>query len=62
MGKYVSRKFDGDDDYSYAIFKLEDVKHLGKQIFYGDASPVLSGLNKSSAQYERDLLNKKGEK
>jgi len=33
--KYVVKKFDGDDSYSYAIFKKEDVKGLGKIIFWG---------------------------
>ena len=59
--KYTIRKFDGDDEYSWAVFKMEDVKGMGNQIFYGEAKPIMSGLSRTSAQHERDILNKKYE-
>jgi hypothetical protein len=57
--KYVVKKYDGDDIYSWAVFKAEDVKGLGNQIFYGDAKPIVCGESKSSATATRDRLNSK---
>ena len=57
--QYVIKKYDGDDQYSWAVFKAADVKGLGNQIFYGDAKPVVSGESRASAAAMRDSLNNK---
>lgn len=56
---YTIKKYDGDDCYSWAVFRKKDVKGLGSVVFYGEAQPVMCGLSRSSAQYERDNLNNK---
>lgn len=55
---YTVRKYDGDDCYSYAVFKTADVKGLGFQIFYGEARPLVSGESKMDAYAFRDRKNK----
>lgn len=55
--KYTIKKYNGDDDYSWAVFKSSDVKGMGSQIFYGDAVPIMAGLSRTVAIHERDLLN-----
>ena len=55
--QYVVRKYDGDDVYSYAVFRANDVKGLGSQIFYGDARPVYCGLGRDMANFYKDQLN-----
>jgi hypothetical protein len=57
--KYVVKKFDGDDSYSYAIFLAKDVKGLGSIVFYGEARPVVCGLNRTTAQFDCKKLNNK---
>ena len=53
--KYRVMKFDGDDCYSYAVFRAEDVKGLRSPVFYEQAKPVVSGCSKSEADsYKRD--------
>ena len=49
--KYAIRKFDGDDDYSWAVFFYKHIKGLGKQIFYEDAQPILSGCSREEAKH-----------
>tara|TARA_R110001592_G_scaffold170144_2_gene407070 strand:- start:1181 stop:1366 length:186 start_codon:yes stop_codon:yes gene_type:complete len=56
--KYTIKKFNGDDQYSWAVFRAADVKGMRSPIFYGDASPVINGLGRSEAQYHRDRLEK----
>lgn len=56
--KYTIKKFDGDDVYSWAVFKADDVKGMGNQIFYGQARPVVSGESRGCAAAIRDRLNK----
>ncbi len=51
--KFVIRKFDGDSDGSYAVFRRADVKGKGTIIFYGDAQPIVCGLTKREADYYR---------
>ena len=50
MSEFTVKKFDGDDEYSYAVFRTKDVKGMGNQIFYGQAKPYASGLSKEGAQ------------
>lgn len=58
MNKYTIRKFDGDDEYSWAVFLSADLPKDHKGIvFYNDAIPYICGYNHSSAKYERDRLN-----
>ena len=56
--KYVVRKYDGDDEYSYAVFKKENVIGLRSPIFYAQAKPDFLGLSIHSAKAIRDRLNK----
>ena len=55
---YTIKKFNGDDQYSWAVFRKADVKGMRSPIFYGQARPVINGLSRSEAQYQRDRLNK----
>jgi len=56
--KYVIKKYDGDDQYSYAIFHSKDVKGMGNQIFYGQAKPIICGLSRNQASYYKKDLRK----
>jgi len=55
---YTIKKFNGDDQYSWAVFRKADVKGMRSPIFYGQARPVMSGLSRREAQYQRDRANK----
>ncbi len=57
--KFSIKKYNGDDQYSWAVFYAKDVKGLRSPIFYGDAQPVMSGLDLYMARYNRDRLEKK---
>ena len=58
--KYTIRKFNGDDSYSWAVFRKSDLSkgHRGI-VFYGEAKPVVSGCARREAQGYRDNLEKK---
>jgi len=56
---FVMKKFDGDDIYSYAIFKKEDVRRSGPVVFYGEARPIAYGMSKSEAASYLRVLRKK---
>ena len=56
--KFSVKKFDGDDQYSWAVFRKADVKGLRSPIFYGQATPIINGLDQSEARYHRDRLEK----
>ena len=47
------KKFDGDSDGSWAVFRKADVKGKGTIIFYGEAQPVVCGLTRREAEYYR---------
>ena len=48
--KYSARKYDGDDKYSWAIFRAADLKGLPRGIiFYGMAEPVMTGMDQRQA-------------
>jgi hypothetical protein len=53
---FVVRKYDGDDAYSWAVFRAADVKGLRGVIFYGQASPVISDCTRREANYHRSIL------
>jgi len=52
-------KFDGDDMYSYAVFRAADVKGMRSPIFAGQARPVRSGMSKMSATYHKQCMDKR---
>ena len=56
--KYTIKKYNGDDQYSWAVFRAADVKGMRSPIFYGDAEPIINGLDRHMAQYHRDNLEK----
>ena len=57
--KYTIKKFMGDDSYSWAVFRAQDVRGMRSPIFCGDARPVMSGLTHSDAQYHKRQLEAK---
>jgi len=56
--KYTIRKFNGDDRYSWAVFRAQDVKGMRSPIFCGQATPVINGLDRSEARYHKERLEK----
>jgi hypothetical protein len=58
--KYRVLKYNGDDIYSWAVFRAQDVKGMRSPIFYGDAQPVMSGMDRNEARYQKTRLEKKG--
>jgi predicted Zn-dependent protease len=50
---FTIKKFDGDSDGSYAVFRKTDVKGRGSIIFWGEAQPVVCGLTRREAEYYR---------
>tara|TARA_B100000700_G_scaffold66835_1_gene73717 strand:- start:1037 stop:1219 length:183 start_codon:yes stop_codon:yes gene_type:complete len=54
--KYSIKKFNGDDSYSWAVFRSQDVKGMRSPIFLGEARPVMSGLTRADAQYHKKNL------
>ena len=56
--KYTIRKYDGDDQASWAVFKSLDIKGITGVVCYGEAKPIVSGCYRSEAQHARDRLNK----
>jgi hypothetical protein len=57
--KYSVKKFNGDDIYSWAVFRAQDVKGMRSPIFYGQARPVMNGMSRSEAQYQKTRLEAK---
>jgi len=57
--KYTAKKFDGDDSYSWAVFKAQDVKGIRGIVFYGVASPVVSGMSRDEARRVAQRLSNK---
>ena len=64
MKKYTTRKFNGDDSYSWAVFRKSDLpKGQRGIVFFGEASPVVSGCSRSEAQsYASDFEERHGSK
>ena len=61
LAGFTARKFNGDDQYSWAVFHKEDLPrgHRGI-VFLGEAQPVVSGMDRTEAQYTaRDLESKR---
>ena len=57
--KFTVKKFDGNDQYSWAVFRAHDVKGMRSPIFWGQARPVVSGLSRADAQYHKRQLEAK---
>ena len=57
--KYTIKKFNGDDQYSWAVFRAADVRGMRSPIFLGDARPVVSGLSRMDAKYHKSQLEAK---
>jgi len=51
--QFTIRKFDGDSEGSYAVFRRADVRGRGNIIFYGEAQPVVCGLTRREADHYR---------
>lgn len=56
--KYTIRKFNGDDAYSWAVFRSADVKGKRGIIFPGEAKPLYAGMSRAEANYYRTLMEK----
>ena len=59
MNQYTIKKYNGDDQYSWAVFRKADVKGMRSPIFYGDAQPVMSGMDRNEARYQKTRLEAK---
>lgn len=57
--KYTIRKFEGDDQGSWAVFRKEDVKGLKGVIFAHQATPIVNGCVKREAQYYKEKFEKR---
>ena len=64
MKQYTTRKFNGDDSYSWAVFRKSDLpKGQRGIVFMGEANPVVSGCSRSEAQsYASDFEERHGSK
>jgi hypothetical protein len=51
-------KYMGDDRYSWAIFRSEDVKGLKSPITDGSIIPVVSGMDQREARWRKEQLEK----
>lgn len=58
MVKFTVRKYEGDDPYSWAVFRSKDVKHLKGIIVFGQARPIIDGCSRSEANYYKKRLEK----
>ncbi len=54
--RYTVKKFNGDDQYSYAVFNMADVKGMRSPICDPYIRPVINGLTRADAQYRDRLL------
>lgn len=56
--KYSVKKFNGDDDYSWAVFRYKDVKGIRGVVMYGQATPIVSGCSRREAQSHKKAIEK----
>jgi hypothetical protein len=56
--KYTIRKWEGDDIYSYAVFRADDVKGTGSGVYFGNAKPLVCGCSRQEANYYKERLMK----
>jgi len=55
--KVVVKKYNGDDDHSWAVFRADRVKDLGKIVFCEDAPPIFAGCTKKEALYYKKCID-----
>ncbi len=56
--EYVIKKFEGDDDYSYAVFEKKEIRHIkSRVVLYGEAHPIAMGLSRAEAKSHVRSLN-----
>jgi hypothetical protein len=56
-GVYTIRKYMGDDQYSWAVFRKIDIPKGHRGIVCDwDIKPVMTGLGRTEAAYQRDQL------
>lgn len=58
--KYSAKKFNGDDQYSWAVFRAADVRGIRSPVMFGQARPVMSGLSRMDASYYKKKLEAEG--
>jgi len=60
--KLTLRKFNGDDAYSWAVFRSADLPkgHRGP-VFYGQAKPMVCGCSRSEANHYKRLAEEREE-
>lgn len=56
MKKYTTRKYNGDDRYSWAVFLARDVRGTRGPVALGYAQPVVSGLTQDQARWYRNRI------
>ena len=56
---FTIKKFNGDDQYSWAVFRAQDVRGMRSPICDPFVSPVVSGLTRADAQYHKKSLEAK---
>lgn len=55
--EYTARKYDGDDAFSWAVFRKDHLPKGHRGIVFSDeARPVISGLSRSEASYHKKQL------
>lgn len=59
MSNYVIRKFNGDDAFSWAVFRREAVNTIKGIVELGQARPIISGLNREMAEFYKRKYNGK---
>ena len=57
---FTIKKFMGDDQYSWAVFRSKDVKGMRSPICDPYIRPVMSGMDRREAAYQRDVLKSRG--
>lgn len=56
--KFATRKFNGDSQYSWAVFRAVDVKRQRGILVWGNAEPIVTGLTKREADYYKQKFEK----
>ena len=56
MAKFTVKKFNGDDIYSWAVFRAEDVKNIPSPVMYGQATPIVAGCGRAEADSHKKTL------
>lgn len=56
--KFAIRKFNGNSQYSYAVFRAADVRGQRGILVWGCAEPIVTGLTKREAEYYKRKFDK----